>query len=70
MTHIKKFVKSINNGLWEKHIKNSRMRQQSMRDKHEFDARSYKFVGSTNTRYCNKSVISEVYWANKRLLLQ
>ena len=35
------------------------MRQQSMHDKHEFDARSYKFIEPTNARYCNECVISE-----------
>ena len=37
---IKKFVESTNYSLWKKHIKNCRMRQQSMHDKHEFNARS------------------------------
>ena len=54
----------------EKHISNWRMRQQSVYDKHEFDARLYKFVRPTNARYCNECVISEVFWANKRLLFQ
>ena len=43
----------------EKHIKNWQMRQQSMHDKHEFDARSYKFVEPTKASYCNEYVISE-----------
>ena len=54
--------------LLEKNIKKWRMRQQSMHDKHELDARSYMFVEQTNARYCNDCAWSQ-NTANINLLI-